>query len=86
MVEIFAQMKRASGEKWWRLHGELFGVFNEALAPRPRPWQWPVIQSPREAADEGERPEALALWRALDLAAREARREPAAQKRRPLSK
>jgi hypothetical protein len=75
MVSLFEQMKRCSSNaKWWALHGKLWDLYQAALSPRTRPWQWPVIQSPREAEDEGERPEALALWRALNDASREARR------------
>jgi hypothetical protein len=75
MVELFEGMKRCAdgGERWWELHGELWQLFNAALSPRPRPWQWPVVQSPREAQAQGERPEALELWHALDIASREAR-------------
>jgi len=73
MLTIFDRMRYASGRRWWDLHGELFDHYMAALSPHPRPWQWPVTQSPREALEGGERPEALALWRALDQASRAAR-------------
>jgi hypothetical protein len=73
MVTIFERMKRCNGKKWWALHGELFDQYQRALSPRTRPWQWPLVQSPREAEQEGERPAALELWRALNDASREAR-------------
>jgi hypothetical protein len=73
MVELFEAMRRCNGGKWDRLHGELFDLYCEACAPRPKVWQWPVVQSPAQAAERGERREALELWRALDTAAREAR-------------
>jgi hypothetical protein len=82
MVELFDKMKRCGdgSERWWALHGELWGLFNAALSPRVRPWQWPVVQSPREAAAEGERSEALELWQALDQASREQRAARRAQR------
>jgi len=44
-------------ERWWKLHGDLF---DELRVPV---WQWPCVENPLEV-DEGNRPEAVALWRA----------------------
>src|SRR5262245_22511978 len=73
MVSIFERMKRANGKRYDDLHGTLWDLYMAALAPRVRPWQWPVVQSPREAEEEGERPAALELWHALNQASRETR-------------
>lgn len=40
------------------------GRFHDGLCSQAAR-MWPVVQSPREAAEQGERPEALALWNAL---------------------
>lgn len=73
MVSLFERMKRCNGARWWQLHGELWDAYQRSLSPRTKPWQWPVIQSPREAEQEGERPAALELWHTLNAASREAR-------------
>ena len=73
MIRLFEAMRRCNGNRWDDLHGELFDRYCEACAPRPKVWQWPVVQSPAQAAERGERPAALALWQALNEASREAR-------------
>src|SRR5262249_17302059 len=82
MIRVFDQWRYASGARRDQLHGELWELYMYACLPKPPVHQWPVIQSPREAEEDGERPEALALWLALADARREARAATDASRRR----
>src|SRR5262245_45636877 len=53
-------------DRWWKLQNALC---DELATPI---YQYPCVEDPR---DGGNRPDAEALWRALDAASREARRQ-----------
>jgi hypothetical protein len=53
--------------RWRALHGDLWDELQVPI------WQWPCVEDPRD--DDGKRPEAVALWRELENASREARRQ-----------
>jgi hypothetical protein len=63
-LDLFRKLKAAkaaprSGEWWdihWLLHQEL----------RCKPWEWPCVEEPNIERNYEPRPEALALWTALE--------------------
>jgi hypothetical protein len=69
-IKLFHQMRRCRGsDRWWTLQNDLCDELRTPV------WQYPCIEDPRDADGDGDRPEAQALWRALDQAARELRRQ-----------
>ncbi|WP_139802340.1 hypothetical protein [Aurantimonas sp. 22II-16-19i] len=65
-VELFRELQAApSDAAWWAIHGELH---SEIAA---KPWEWPCLEDPNGSRNYMAKPEALALWRDLAIAADE---------------
>jgi len=65
-IELFDAMRRCGGRRWWELQNALCDELHTPI------WQYPCIEDPRDGEN---RPAAEALWRMLDAASREARRQ-----------
>ena len=74
-LDLFAEMRKCSGDRWWELHSRL------AKLVVHKPWDWPVVQVPADPPNWRPNESAQARW--LELAAlvdereRETKKSPA---------
>jgi hypothetical protein len=62
-IELFGKLKAAEDkDEWWEIHNQLHDEL------RCKPWEWPCVQDPDPEVERNyePRPEALALWAALE--------------------
>ena len=62
-LDLFRRLKAAGdNDEWWDIHNALRDVL------QCRPWEWPCVEEPGVERNYEPRPEALALWAALEEA------------------
>jgi hypothetical protein len=74
-LDLFAEMRTCSGDRWWNLHSRL-----AKLLPH-KPWDWPIVQDPDDPPPWRPNESAQARWRELaalvDERERETKKSPA---------